>query len=69
MTYTAHFIRFFDAKTGKTFHDDGYHYRDFFNNDVDDLGDDRETAEQWMKDGYKGPDIDGIGVEWEVVEA
>lgn len=47
-------------------------FQDFFNRDLEVIAreaDDAATADIWLQCSYRGPDFDGIGVEWTITDA
>jgi hypothetical protein len=66
-----HFIDAQGRDIGGTEAVEGYFIRDYFSSNVSELlaeADCVETAEQWIRSAYRGPDHDGIGVAWTVLD-
>lgn len=47
---------------------DGYNVHDYFQTSIDGIYPSRAMAEEVAASGYKGPDVDGVGCTWEIVE-
>jgi len=47
---------------------EGYNVHDYFRADLDELYPSRAIAEAVAQAAYLGPDVDGIGCTWEVVD-
>jgi len=47
---------------------DGYSVYDYFDTNITGFSSTREEAEEIASAGYKGPDVDGVGCTWRIVE-